>query len=104
MVPETVALLNVDKLISNLKKFNGNLIIQTLFVRGIHNGHVVDNTTEKEVEGWIRAIQEIKPRQVMIYAIDRETPEKNLEKLSKDELEKIADKVRILGYDVTVSV
>lgn len=40
----------------------------------------------------------------MIYAIDRETPEKNLEKLSKDELEKIADKVRILGYDVTVSV
>lgn len=112
VVPETVALLNVpnsksftvDKLISNLKKFNGNLIIQTLFVRGIHNGHVVDNTTEKEVEGWIRAIQEIKPRQVMIYAIDRETPEKNLEKLSKDELEKIADKVRILGYDVTVSV
>ena len=112
VVPETVALLNVpnsksftvDKLISNLKKFNGNLIIQTLFGRGIHNGHVVDNTTEKEVEGWIRAIQEIKPRQVMIYAIDRETPEKNLEKLSKDELEKIADKVRILGYDVTVSV
>ena len=112
VVPETVALLNVpnsksftvDKLISNLKKFNGNLIIQTLFVRGIHNGHVVDNTTENEVEGWIRAIQEIKPRQVMIYAIDRETPEKNLEKLSKDELEKIADKVRILGYDVTVSV
>ena len=40
----------------------------------------------------------------MIYAIDRETPEKNLEKLSKDELEEIADKVRILGYNVTVSV
>ena len=112
VIPETIALLNVpnnknftvDKLINNLKKFNGNLIIQTLFVRGIHNGHIIDNTTEKEVEGWIKAIQEIKPRQIMIYAIDRETPEKNLEKLSKDELEEIADKVRILGYNVTVSV
>ncbi|MCH5328445.1 MAG: radical SAM protein [Coprobacter sp.] len=108
---ETIALLNapnavnfsVEELIDNLKKFEGNLIVQTLFVRGCHQEKIVDNTTEKEIDEWVKAIQKINPRQVMIYTIDRETPEKNLEKISRKELEEIADRVRSLGYEVSVS-
>ena len=109
--PETVALLNaprsgdfsVRKLIDNLKKFGGNLIIQTLFVKGQHNGLTVDNTTREEVDEWIKALQEIKPRQVMIYTVDRETPEKNLEKIPPEKLEEIAVRVRSAGFQVSVS-
>ena len=36
----------------------------------------------------------------MIYAIDRETPEKNLEKISQEELEKIAERLRKSGFVV----
>ena len=36
----------------------------------------------------------------MIYAIDRETPEKKLEKISQKELEHIAEPLRKLGYDI----
>lgn len=36
----------------------------------------------------------------MIYAIDRSTPEKDLEKLTVAELENIADNVRALGFEV----
>jgi hypothetical protein len=36
----------------------------------------------------------------MIYAIDRETPEKKLEKISLIELEQIAQPLRELGYEV----
>ena len=46
-------------LIENLKKFHGNLTIQSMFLRGNFKGQAVDNTTEEEVEVWIRQLLEI---------------------------------------------
>ena len=111
IIEDTIKLINepnqqefsVDKLVDNLKRFNGNLIIQTLFLRGEHKGKRIDNTTDKEVDAWLETIKSINPKQVMIYSIDRETPEKNLVKLSKEELEKIALKIRQAGLNVSVS-
>ncbi|MDH6313897.1 wyosine [tRNA(Phe)-imidazoG37] synthetase (radical SAM superfamily) [Parabacteroides sp. PFB2-10] len=90
-------------LLEHLKRFKGNLIIQTMFIRGEHNGESIDNTTEEEIVGWLEALQQIAPRQVMIYTIDRETPVKGLKKVSKEDLEAIADRARRLGFDVSVS-
>ena len=39
----------------------------------------------------------------MIYTIDRETPEKELRKVTKEELNFIAEKVKKIGFDVSVS-
>ncbi|MEG1999691.1 MAG: radical SAM protein, partial [Bacteroidales bacterium] len=93
----------VVKQIDGLKRFDGNFILQTMFVRGLHNGVVVDNTTEDEIEAWIGVVKELKPRQVMIYTIARETPEKDLQKVSREDMERIADRVRGFGFKVSVS-
>ena len=74
-----------------------------MFIKGEYNGASVDNTTKEEITGWIDALKLIKPGQVMIYTIDRETPVKNLLKVSESELERIADIARKEGFDVTVS-
>ena len=108
---DTVRILNVpnnpdfsvEKLIGQLNLFQGNLVIQTMFLRGEHKGQIVDNTTEKEIRAWLEALKRIKPRQVMIYTIDRETPEKELRKVTKEELNFIAEKVKKIGFDVSVS-
>ena len=92
-----------DKLLEQLCRFKGNLIIQTMFLRGELNGESVDNTTEAEISGWLEALKKIKPKQVMIYTIDRETPLKGLQKVSKEDLDAIADWARKEGFDVTVS-
>lgn len=92
-----------DKLLKQLCRFDGNLIIQTMFLRGELNGESVDNTTEPEIAGWLDALKQIHPRQVMIYTIDRETPVKALRKVTKEELEAIADRARCEGFDVSVS-
>ena len=92
-----------DKLLEQLCRFEGNMIIQTMFLKGEVNGESVDNTTETEINDWIKALKIINPRQVMVYTIDRETPLKNLMKVSKDELDAIADRVRKEGFDVIVS-
>ena len=107
---ETVKLLdcpkgnfNLHKTIKQLISFKGKVVIQTMFVRGSFKGEKVDNTTEIEISAWLKLLIKIKPRQVMIYTIARDTPIKTLQKISIEELNSIADKVRHKGFDVQVS-
>jgi len=94
--------LSIDKIIDGLISFEGKLIIQTLFLRGEYNGNIVDNTTDEEVEAWIKVLQRVNPEYVMIYPIDRGTPAKGLEKISHEELEKIAERVEKAGIRAKV--
>lgn len=93
----------VEKLVEQLCAFHGELIVQTCFLRGTHKGERVDNTTAEEVKAWLAAIERIAPQSLMIYAIDRATPVKSLEKVSREELEAIADQARAKGFTVSVS-
>lgn len=95
--------ITVKWLIKHLKKFEGKMIIQTLFIRGEYNGEKVDNTTDEEINAWLQALLEMNATQVMIYTIDRETPLKNLEKIPLNELNAIAEKARNYGFDVSIS-
>ena len=92
-----------QSLVEQLCRFQGNLIIQTMFLKGEVNGESVNNMTEEEISGWLAVLQRIQPKQVMIYTIDRETPVKELRKASKEELDGIAERARGQGFDVTVS-
>lgn len=92
----------LDSVVADLKLFNGAVIIQTMFLKGLYRGEVVDNTTAEEVDAWIEKLQLIKPKSVMIYPVARATPVHNLEKIPTFELEKIAEKVRAAGIPVTV--
>ena len=95
--------INVAWFIEHLKKFEGRLIIQTMFLRGEINGERLDNTTDEEVEAWLNALEEIRPQQVMIYSLDREAPTQNLEKVTVEELNLIAEKIRERGFEVSVA-
>ena len=92
--------IDLERYIENLQRFEGQVIIQTLFLRGEHDGVKIDNTTEEEINLWLGHLKKINPRKTMIYVIDRETPEKNLEKLSSEEMSRIAAKVKALGLNV----
>ena len=89
------------RLIEALKQFEGKGIIQTMFLRGVHAGRRIDNTTPEEVGALIEAYKAIRPASVMIYSIDRSTPEENLEKVSKEELAVIAEEIRKAGIEVS---
>ncbi len=93
----------LKEVVENLKSFNSKVIIQTLFLKGKHKHEIIDNTTESEITGWIKLIAEIKPSQVMIYTIERDTPAAGLEKVNLADLEVIAERVRAIGFEVQVS-
>ncbi len=94
---------NLDRTIENMKKFNGNLIIQTLFFKGIYKGKEVNNATVKEVTKWLQIVNDIKPESVMIYTIARDTPNKGLQKIPFDDLAEISEKVEKLGIKTHIS-
>lgn len=93
----------VADIIGKLKAFEGNCIVQTMFMKGTYQGQDVDNTTDKYVIPWIEAVKEIAPRQVMIYTIDRETPDHDLEKATHEELDRIVTLLRAEGLSASAS-
>ena len=79
----------VERVIEALKQFKDTGIIQTMILRGEHEGKKVDNTTPEEIDALVKAYKEIKPREIMIYSLDRSTPAEKLKKVEAEELQKI---------------
>lgn len=90
---------DVETIIDRLKAFRGHVIIQTMFLKGPD----IDNTTETYVAPWLHAVKDIAPQQVMIYTIDRETPDQLLRKATHQELDAIRDRVIAAGIPCTAS-
>ena len=105
---------DVQQIIEHMKSFHGHIIIQTMFMRGTLNVQSskfkvqsstfnVDNTGEEFVGPWLEVVKQIKPQQVMVYTIDRETPAQGLEKASREQLDAIRDRVIAAGIPCTAS-
>ena len=94
--------ISVAKLVERLKIFKGNLIIQTMFIKGSYKDVAFDNTTDIEVDKWLNLLQEIAPKEVMIYPIARDTPLEGLKKISEHKLNEIGSKVKKLGIKINV--
>ena len=119
---------DVQQIIEHMKSFHGHIIIQTMFMRGTLNVQSskfkvqsstfkvqsskfkvqsskfnVDNTGEEFVGPWLEVVKQIKPQQVMVYTIDRETPAQGLEKATHEQLDAIRDRVIAAGIPCTAS-
>lgn len=88
--------------IENIKLFNHNFILQTMFLKGVENGVEIDCTCKEHVEAWQNLVRELAPREVMMYTIDRETPAKNLQKVSVEEMEAIAAPLVNEGFKIQI--
>ena len=94
---------SVAGVVENLRKFDGEFILQTMFLRGEYNGQKVDNTTDSEVKAWLHIVEELRPKKVMVYSLDRDTPCKTLTKVEREELQQIASRVEALDIECSVA-
>ena len=94
---------SVEDIIGNMQTFEGNCIVQTMFMKGTYEGKDVNNTTDDYVIPWLEQVKEIAPCQVMIYTIDRETPSHGLMKATHEDLDRIGELVRKAGIPCSVS-
>ena len=94
---------DVSRVVETLSGYDGHLIVQTMFMRGSDAEGSVDNTSDRYVLPWLDAVRAIRPQAVMIYTIDRETPDHDLLKATHEDLDRIAALVRAAGIACTVS-
>ncbi|MDD6007257.1 MAG: radical SAM protein [Bacteroidales bacterium] len=92
----------VEGIIQDIMQFSGSCIVQTMLLRGEHDGKRIDNTTDEEIDALIDAYRRIAPKEVMIYSIDRKTPEEHLEKIPAEEMERIGKRIADAGINVKV--
>ena len=95
--------LTVEQICQWLSYFAGDFTLQTCFLRGEYEGQVIDNTTPAELAAWYAVIERLRPKQVMIYVIDRATPLQTVSKVPAVEMEAIAAPLRDKGIAVIVS-
>lgn len=88
--------LTVKNIVDMLGVWNGDFTLQTCFLDGI-------NTSDLEINAWMEVVELLHPKQVMIYVIDRPTPDKTLRKVSPEKMNEIGDALRNKGFDVIVS-
>lgn len=93
----------VARVVEQMRPFARQMILQTMFLRGTFEGQPIDNTTEEELTAWLRVVEQLQPRSVMVYSIDRDTPCPTLEKVAREELEAIARRVEALGIACSVA-
>jgi wyosine [tRNA(Phe)-imidazoG37] synthetase (radical SAM superfamily) len=89
----------LGRLIADLRSV-GHLTLQSMFVRD--RDHIVDNTTPRAVEAWLRAVDTIKPEAVHLYSLHRAPARRSLLPVPALVLQQIADRVSSLGIPAHV--
>ena len=95
--------LSIATIVRWLEEWQGDFTLQTCFLRGKHNGKIIDNTTTEELEAWYSIVKHLRPKQIMIYVIDRKTPVDTLEKISREKMDEIAAPLIAEGFNVIIS-
>ena len=89
---------SLDEVVRNMKYFEGDFVLQTMFLR-----YGETDLTHSECLGkWMDLVREVRPREIMAYTIDRETPDKNLSKCTAAEIEKYVEPLRREGFNIQI--
>lgn len=97
-INKPVGTYRLDDVIENLRQFEGNFILQTMFLKSPD----FDTTAPEPLEAWRKIVRELRPRQVMVYTIDRETPDKSLGKYTVEEMTAFVQPLIDEGFDIQV--
>ncbi|MBQ7899655.1 MAG: radical SAM protein [Bacteroidales bacterium] len=84
--------------IENLRQFEGKFILQTMFLKSPD----FDTAAPEPLEAWRNIVRELRPRQVMVYTIDRETPDKSLGKYTVEEMTAFVQPLIDEGFDIQI--
>ena len=97
-INKPVGTYRLAEVLENMKKFEGNFILQTMFLKSKE----FDTVASGALEAWMDIVRMLSPRQVMVYTIDRETPDKSLEKYTVEEMTAMVQPLLDEGFDIQV--
>lgn len=88
----------VEDVVESLKRFDGDFVLQTMFLRC----EGFDSSSPEVLQGWMDIVRTLRPREVMVYTIDRETPQKDLVKFTPEEMRSLVEPLVAEGFTVQI--
>ena len=89
---------DIKRVVEALKQFNGNFIMQTIFLRSKD----FDSSNPEVLNGWMDIVRTLKPREIMVYTIDRPTPEEDLQKFTVEEMKTLVQPLIDEGFVIQI--
>ncbi len=97
-VNKPVGKYSLDRIVDGLRRFNGDFVLQTMFV----GSDDFDTTVQDALGRWMDIVRELAPREVMIYTIDRETPDKTLRKYTVGQMSAFVKPLLDEGFNIQI--
>ena len=89
---------DINKVVEALMQFNGDFIMQTMFLKSKD----FDSSSPEVLNGWMDIVRLLKPREVMVYTIDRPTPEEGLQKFTVEEMRRLVQPLIDEGFLIQI--
>jgi len=89
---------DIHRVVEALKRFDGDFILQTMFLRSKD----FDSSSPEVLNGWMDIVRLLRPREVMVYTIDRPTPEAGLQKFSVEEMRALVQPLISEGFLIQI--
>ena len=88
----------VEAVVEALKRFEGDFILQTMFLRS----DSFDSSAPEVLQGWMDIVRTLRPREVMVYTIDRATPQEGLSKFTAEEMQELLRPLAEEGFNLQI--
>lgn len=88
----------LEDVIEAMMKFEGRFVLQTMFLRSPD----FDTASPEALEKWMEIVRRVKPREIMVYTIDRETPDKSLTKYTVEEMTAFVQPLIDEGFKIQI--
>ena len=89
---------DIHRVVEALKQFDGNFILQTMFLKSKD----FDSSSPEVLNGWMEIVRTLKPREIMVYTIDRPTPEVGLQKFTVEEMRALVQPLIDEGFTLQI--
>ncbi len=88
----------LERVLEALRGFHGNFVLQTMFLRSPD----FDSSSPEVLKGWMDIVRDLRPRQVMVYTIDRPTPAQGLEKFTAAQMRALVQPLIDEGFRIDI--
>ena len=91
---------DIARVVEALKQFKGNFILQTCMLRS--KEYDFDSSRPEVLDGWMEIVRQLRPREIMVYTIDRPTPAQGLEKFTVEEMTALVQPLIDEGFKLQI--
>ena len=97
-INQPVGKYDVADVVEGMKQFEGDFVMQTIFLRSAD----FDTSAPEVLLPWMDIVREVKPREIMVYTIDRPTPAAGLQKFTEAEMRELVQPLIDEGYKIQI--